>query len=83
MARWGGFCAAGSGAAAEALMRQLAEIFGDRLYVELQRHPGEDGLPEAERLSERGHVEMAYAMELPLVATNDVYFPKSEMYRGA
>ncbi|MDO5757086.1 MAG: DNA polymerase III subunit alpha [Rhodobacterales bacterium] len=68
--------------AAEALMRQLHEIFGDRLYVELQRHPGEDGLPEAERASERGHIEMAYAMELPLVATNDVYFPKAEMFEA-
>ncbi|WP_281968292.1 DNA polymerase III subunit alpha [Roseovarius nanhaiticus] len=73
---------AGQRDAAEAMMRQLAEIYGDRLYVELQRHPGEDGLPEAERLSERGHVEMAYAMDLPLVATNDVYFPKSAMYEA-
>ncbi len=67
---------------AEALMGQLAQIYPDRLYVELQRHPGDDGLPEAEKLSERGHVEMAYAMGLPLVATNDVYFPKSNMYEA-
>ena len=25
---------------------------------------------------------MAYAMDLPLVATNDVYFPKPEMYEA-
>ncbi|MEL7514508.1 MAG: DNA polymerase III subunit alpha [Pseudomonadota bacterium] len=67
--------------AAEALMQRLSAIFGDRLYVELQRHPG-DGQPEAERLTERPLVEMAYAMDLPLVATNDVYFPKSEMYEA-
>ncbi|TDK43851.1 DNA polymerase III subunit alpha [Antarcticimicrobium luteum] len=67
---------------AEALMRRLHAIYGDRLYVELQRHPGEDGAPEAERLTERGFVEMAYAMNIPLVATNDVYFPKSEMYEA-
>ncbi|WP_238364963.1 DNA polymerase III subunit alpha [Mesobacterium pallidum] len=73
---------AGQRPAAEALMGDLKTIFGDRLYVELQRHPGEDGLPEAERLSERGHVEMAYAMDLPLVATNDVYFPDSGMYEA-
>ncbi len=73
---------AGQRPAAEALMGQLAAIFADRLYVELQRHPGEDGAPEAERLTERGHVEMAYAMGLPLVATNDVYFPKSKMYEA-
>uniref|UniRef100_UPI003518BC74 DNA polymerase III subunit alpha n=1 Tax=Nioella sp. TaxID=1912091 RepID=UPI003518BC74 len=67
---------------AEALMARLKAIYGDRLYVELQRHPGEGGLPEAERLSEQGHVEMAYAMDLPLVATNDVYFPKADMYEA-
>jgi len=67
---------------AEVLMQRLKAAFPDRLYVELQRHPGEDGLPEAEKLSERGHVEMAYAMDLPLVATNDVYFPKPEIYEA-
>ncbi|WP_371225337.1 DNA polymerase III subunit alpha [Roseovarius sp. 2305UL8-3] len=68
--------------AAEALMGQLKAAFGDRLYVELQRHPGEGGAPEAERLTERGFVEMAYAMDLPLVATNDVYFPTTDMYEA-
>src|SRR6056297_2526835 len=68
--------------AAEALMGRLAAAFGDRLYVELQRHPGESGAPDAERLTERGLVEIAYAMDLPLVATNDVYFPQSVMYEA-
>ncbi len=68
--------------AAEALVDRLAGMFPDRLYIELQRHPGEDGQPEAERLTERGHVEMAYAKNLPLVATNDVYFPTSDMYEA-
>ena len=68
---------------AQALADQLASTFGDRLYIELQRHPSEDGsVPEAEQLSERGLVEMAYAMGLPLVATNDVYFPKAQMYEA-
>jgi len=68
--------------AAQALMDRLHGIFGDRLYMELQRHPGDNGLPEAEALSERGFVEMAYAMDIPLVATNDVYFPKPDMYEA-
>ncbi|WP_406645380.1 DNA polymerase III subunit alpha [Aliisedimentitalea scapharcae] len=68
--------------AAEDLMQRLKAMFPDRLYVELQRHPGEGGQPEAERLTERGHVEMAYAMDLPLVATNDVYFPAEKMYEA-
>ncbi|MFP4275021.1 MAG: DNA polymerase III subunit alpha, partial [Paracoccaceae bacterium] len=73
---------AGQRPAAEALMARLAAAYGDRLYVELQRHPGEDGLPEAERATERGFVEMAYAMGLPLVATNDVHFPRPEIYEA-
>ena len=67
---------------AEALLQQLAAVFADRLYVELQRHPGDGGLPQAERLSEQGLLQMAYAMELPIVATNDAYFPKPDIYEA-
>ncbi|MCC5957925.1 MAG: DNA polymerase III subunit alpha [Rhodobacteraceae bacterium] len=68
---------------ARALMERLAATYPDRLYVELQRHAGEDGqMMEAQRVTERPFVEMAYAMGLPLVATNDVYFPKSKMYEA-
>ncbi|AXI47815.1 DNA polymerase III subunit alpha [Sulfitobacter sp. SK012] len=73
---------AGQLPAAQELMDRLKAMFGDRLYVELQRHPGDDGQPEDERLTERGFVEMAYAMDLPLVATNDVYFPDTKMYEA-
>ena len=74
---------AGQLAKAESLLAQLAATYPDRLYVELQRHPGEgDQVTEAERATERGLVEMAYAMGLPLVATNDVYFPKPDMYQA-
>ena len=68
--------------AAEALMQRLSSAFGDRLYIELQRHPGDAGQPENERQTERGFVEMAYAMDIPLVATNDVYFPDTGMYEA-
>ncbi|WP_116086662.1 DNA polymerase III subunit alpha [Tropicimonas sp. IMCC34011] len=68
--------------AAEALASRLAAAFPHRLYVELQRHPGENGLPEEEALTERPMIEMAYAMRLPLVATNDAYFPKPTMYEA-
>jgi len=73
---------AGRRPAAEGLMAALASAFGDRLYVELQRHPGEGGAPPAERRTERGLIEMAYAMELPLVATNDVLFPDTGMFEA-
>jgi DNA polymerase III subunit alpha len=75
--------AAGQVPKARALAEALAAAFPDRLYVELQRHPGDGGrLPEAEAQSEGGLVEMAYDMALPLVATNDVYFPKASMYEA-
>ncbi len=68
---------------AETLMRWFHQVYGDRLYVELQRHPGEGGqFTEAERKTERGFVEMAYAMDIPLVATNDVHFPKTDLYEA-
>ena len=66
---------------ARALVQRLAAAYHDRLYVELQRHPGEGGaLPEGEAASEPAMVDLAYELGLPLVATNDVYFPKAEMY---
>ena len=72
----------GAGTAAKAKLQQFLDIFQDRLYVELQRHPGENGLPEAEHATERGFIELAYEMDIPLVATNDVYFPNSKMYEA-
>ncbi len=68
---------------ARLLLERLAEIYPNRLYVELQRHPGEGAqLPEAERRSERPFLELAYEMGLPIVATNDVYFPRPEMFEA-
>ncbi|QIE54556.1 DNA polymerase III subunit alpha [Pikeienuella piscinae] len=66
---------------AAALLDRLAEGFGDRLYVELQRHGVDGALRSAEEeATERWFVEEAYRRVLPLVATNDVYFPDADMY---
>ena len=79
----GKFLQTGNRARAEALIDRLAAIFPDRLYIEVQRHPGEGGrLMAAEAATERGFIEIAYDKGLPLVATNDVYFPKAEMYEA-
>ena len=51
---------------------EMARVFGDRFYVELQRH----GLA-SERQAERGLVEWAYAHDVPLVATNDVHYARA------
>jgi DNA polymerase-3 subunit alpha len=63
--------------AATALLDKLHGIFGNRLYIELQRH----GLPE-ERAAEDKLLELAYAKDIPLVATNDVHFGKADMYEA-
>jgi DNA polymerase-3 subunit alpha len=66
---------------AEALARQLSELFPGRLYVEIQRHPV-NGAPRTplEAATEPGLVQLAYDLDLPLVATNDVYFPDRAMH---
>jgi DNA polymerase III subunit alpha len=63
--------------AAEALLGALATAFPGRLYIELMRH---DAADEARR--ETGLVEFAYRHDLPLVATNDVYFPDRDFYQA-
>ena len=54
---------------ARARLAGLQGMFGDRLYVEIQRH-GDD----SERETERYLRDMAYRGGLPLVATNEPYF---------
>ncbi len=72
--------AAGQAGKAEAVLNRLRAIYPGRLYVELQRHPGPDGQwMEAERATEAGLIDLAYAFDLPLVATNDVMFPGPDM----
>src|SRR3989338_4440282 len=68
---------------ARVLAERLAAAFAGRRYVELQRHPGEGGrLPDGEAATERWFLETAYELGLPIVATNDVYFPKTDMYEA-
>ncbi|WP_298163215.1 DNA polymerase III subunit alpha [Brevundimonas sp.] len=64
------------GEAAHALAT-MAGVFGDRFYVELQRH----GRPD-EAVAERGLVEWAYANDAPLTATNDVHYAKQSQARS-
>ncbi|ABD87984.1 DNA polymerase III, alpha subunit [Rhodopseudomonas palustris BisB18] len=62
---------------AEARCDRLAALFGDRLYIELQRH-GVD----AERRAEAALIDLAYAKGLPLVATNEPYFATNDDYEA-
>ena len=65
----------GAGKDASALAGRLGALFPDRLYVEIQRH-GTDGIPRTgtEDATEPGLVRLAYDLDLPLVATNTVYY---------
>ena len=54
---------------ARARLEALRDLFGDRIYVELQRH----GLPR-ERAVEPLLLNLAYDLDLPIVATNEPYF---------
>ncbi|MDX2222927.1 MAG: DNA polymerase III subunit alpha, partial [Rhodospirillaceae bacterium] len=62
---------------AEAALRRLAEIFPGRVYVEIMRH----GMSAEDRI-EAALVDFAYALDLPLVATNDVFFADAGMYQA-
>ena len=62
---------------ARALLQELAAVFPDRLYIELQRH----GLAD-EAACEAAMIDLAYEFDLPLVATNDVYFADPAMHEA-
>jgi DNA polymerase-3 subunit alpha len=59
----------GHGRDAEERLLTLKDLFGDRLYVELQRLGGYD------RALEAATIDLAYRHDLPLVATNEAFFP--------
>ena len=62
---------------AEDALKRLHKIFGDRLYIELQRH----GIPE-ENAVEETLIDLAYKHNIPLVATNDCYFSTRDMHEA-
>ncbi|WP_206378287.1 DNA polymerase III subunit alpha [Sneathiella limimaris] len=58
-------------------IKRLKLVFQDRLYIELQRHN-----LESEELSEPHFLKFAYDLDIPLVATNECFFPNREMYEA-
>ncbi|MGA8399190.1 MAG: DNA polymerase III subunit alpha [Stellaceae bacterium] len=73
----GRLIADGQDYAAGVLLDALKDTFPGRLYIELTRH----GTPEEAR-TENGFVDLAYKHDLPLVATNDAYFPDRDYYEA-
>jgi DNA polymerase-3 subunit alpha len=63
--------------AGNAALAEMRRVFGERLYIELQRH----GMP-AQAAAEPGLVAYAYANDVPLVATNDVFFTDRTMHEA-
>lgn len=53
------------------VLRELASAYPGRCYVELTRHGGDD-----EVAAEPGLIKLAYAQDLPVVATHDARFMK-------
>src|SRR5690606_32209792 len=64
------FLLAGHAAEAEARLERLRALFGDRFYIELQRH----GRPQEAEV-EPQLIDYAYRRGVPLVATNEPFFP--------
>jgi DNA polymerase-3 subunit alpha len=67
--------AAGADDLARARLETLAARFPDRLYVELQRH-------DETHAAEPALLDFAYAMGLPLVATNEPFFAAASDYEA-
>lgn len=62
---------------AENKLLALKSIFADRLYVEISRVGYEE-----EKKTESAFLELAYKHDIPLVATNDVFFMDESMYEA-
>ena len=62
---------------ANELAQKLKEAFGNRLYIEIQRHG-----TEKEVQTEEGLLNLAYDLDIPLVATNEAYFVTPDMYEA-
>ena len=68
---------AGEMAQAERRLTALQDGFGNRLYMEIQRHG-----TAAERQTEPGFLDLAYRRGVPLVATNEAFFPTRDDYEA-
>lgn len=58
----------------KAYLETLQFLFKDRLYIEISR--------QGDRAHEDQFIELAYAYDIPLVATNEAFFPNASMYEA-
>ena len=62
-------------------LTSLMTLFPGRIYMELMRHQGEGMIPDLEAKWEASFIDLAYRLDLPLVATNDCYFLDQDSYQ--
>jgi len=62
---------------AEKLLLRMKEIYGDRLYIELERHGTAEEVAVEDAL-----LDLAYAHNVPIVATNNCFFDEPSMYEA-
>ena len=62
---------------AEDILKRLQQAFPGRTYIEIQRH----GLT-AEEQTEPTFLDLAYRLNVPLVATNEAFFMTPDMYEA-
>nr|WP_245344472.1 DNA polymerase III subunit alpha [Asticcacaulis solisilvae] len=67
---------------AKAALKAMLDVFGDRFYIELQRHDGGPHGGIKGGPAEIGLVEFAYENDVGLVATNDAYFASPDLFRA-
>jgi DNA polymerase-3 subunit alpha len=72
-----GAIVAGQHPLAAGRLEALAALFGDCLYIEVQRH----GMA-SERAAEGALIELAYAKGIPLAATNEPFFATAQDYEA-
>jgi len=59
---------------AETEFRRFKELFGERFFIEVQRHDGIKELPELTKKQ----IAMARKLDIPLIATNDVHYVEAD-----
>ncbi|MBQ8042199.1 MAG: DNA polymerase III subunit alpha [Alphaproteobacteria bacterium] len=63
---------------ARAYAKRMLDIFGDRFYIEIQRHGLEDEIK-----TEPAFLKIAMDLNIPIVAKNDVCFASNKDYESA
>ncbi len=59
------------------LYGQIKKTFGDRFYIEIQRHNDQN-----EVAFEKFNLKQSYELEIPIIATNEVFYLSKDMYEA-